>query len=145
MLNISENIAVLRKQAGITQEELASKLNISNQAVSKWESGKCYPDIEVLPKLASFFGVSIDELLLSECLLKTKLPDDIKDPLVLRAIKVAQEKEYVSTSNLQRSLNIGYNTAKRVIEDMCKYGYLEKDITAPYDRYTYVEEIDSDS
>ena len=63
-INISKNIAALRKSAGITQKELANKLNISPQAVSKWESGKCCPDIELLPLLASFFGVSIDDLLL---------------------------------------------------------------------------------
>ena len=63
-INISKNIAALRKSAGITQEELANKLNISPQAVSKGESGKCCPDIELLPRLASFFGVSIDDLLL---------------------------------------------------------------------------------
>ncbi|MBQ3012829.1 MAG: helix-turn-helix domain-containing protein [Clostridia bacterium] len=145
MLKISKNIAALRKQAGITQEDLANRLNVSNQAVSKWEAGKCCPDIEILPELAAFFGVSIDELLLGECQNKTKLYDETKDPLVLRTIKIAQEKIYISTSILQRSLNIGYNTAKRVIEDMCKCGYLKKDTTAPYDRYTYTENTESDS
>ena len=109
------------------------------------ETGKCCPDIEILPELATFFGVSIDELLLSECLIKTKLCDKTKDPLILRAMKIAQDKKYISTSILQRSLNIGYNTAKRVIEDMCKCGYLKKDTAAPYDRYLYTENIESDS
>ena len=145
MVKISENISVLRKQAGITQEDLANRLNVSNQAVSKWEAGKCCPDIEILPELADFFGISIDELLLGECRIKTKLCDETKDPLILRAIKIAQDKKYISTSILQRSLNIGYNTAKRVIEDMCKCGYLEKDTTAPYDRYTHTENIESNS
>ena len=145
MVKISENISVLRKQAGITQEDLANKLNVSNQAVSKWEAGKCCPDIEILPELAAFFGVSIDELLLGECLIKTKLCDKTKDLLILSAIKIAQNKKYISTSILQRSLNIGYTTAKRVIEDMCKCGYLKKDTTVPYDRYLYTENIESDS
>ena len=145
MLKISENIAALRKQAGITQEELANRLNVSNQAVSKWEAGKCCPDIEVLPELAAFFEVSLDELLLGECRIKTKLYDETKDPLVLSAIKIAQDKKYISTSILQRSLNIGYNTAKRVIDDMCKCGYLKKDTTDRYDRYAYTENIKSNS
>ena len=145
MLKISENISALRKQAGITQEDLANKLNVSNQAVSKWEAGKCCPDIEILPVLAAFFGVSIDELLLGECLIKTELCDETKDPLILSAIETAQNKKYISTSILQRSLNIGYTTAKRVIEDMCKCGYLKKDTTAPYDRYLYTDNIESDS
>ncbi len=145
MLKISENIVALRKQAGITQEELANKLNVSNQAVSKWEAGKCCPDIELLPKLASFFGISIDELLLGECLVESKLRIETKDPLILRAMKIAQDKKYISTSILQRSLNIGYHTAKRVIEDMCKCGHLKKDTTAPYGRYLYTENSESDS
>ena len=103
------------------------------------------PDIEILPELAAFFGVSIDELLLGECLTQTKLCGQTKDPLILSAIKTAQNKKYISTSILQRSLNIGYTTAKRVIEDMCKCGYLKKDTTAPYDRYLYTENIESDS
>lgn len=145
MLKISENIAALRKQAGITQEDLANKLRVSNQAVSKWESGKCCPDIEVLPELASFFEVSIDELLLGECRIKTELYDKTKDPLILRAIKIAQDKKYISTSILQRFMKIGYSTAKRTIEDMCKCGYLKKDITASYDRYMYAEKTESDN
>ena len=145
LVKISENIAALRKQAGITQENLANRLNVSNQAVSKWEAGKCCPDTEILPELAAFFGVSIDELLLGECLIKTELCDETKDPLILSAIEMAQNKKYISTSILQRSLNIGYTTAKRVIEDMCKRGYLKKDTTAPYDRYLYAENIESNS
>ena len=67
MVKISENIATLRKQAGITQEDLANRLNVSNQAVSKWEAGKCCPDIELLPVLAHLFDVSIEDLLLRKC------------------------------------------------------------------------------
>ena len=46
----------------MTQDELAEYLGISYQAVSKWENGNTMPDITMLPKLATFFGVSIDEL-----------------------------------------------------------------------------------
>lgn len=60
---LHEQLQILRKQKGITQEELASHFNVTNQSVSKWESGQSCPDIELLPKLAAFFGVSIDELL----------------------------------------------------------------------------------
>ena len=145
MLKISENIAALRKQTGITQEDLANRLNVSNQAVSKWEAGKCCPDIEMLPELSAFFGVSIDELLLGECLIKAKLSDESKDTLIFRTIKIAQDKKYISTAILQRSLGIGYTTSKKIIEDMCKFGYLKKDTAAPYDRYLYTENIESDN
>ena len=51
----------LRAEHGVTQEELANFLGISFQAVSKWENGSTLPDVTLLPKLASFFGVRIDE------------------------------------------------------------------------------------
>lgn len=62
-LNIKEQIVFLRKQKGLTQEELAKALGVTNQAVSKWEAGQNYPDIQLLPKMAKLFEVSVDELL----------------------------------------------------------------------------------
>ncbi len=62
-IKIHEQIAFLRKQKGLTQEELAKALGVTNQAVSKWESGQCCPDIQLLPDLATLFEVSVDELL----------------------------------------------------------------------------------
>ena len=61
-MNIGLKIRELRKKRGITQERLAEYLNISSQAVSKWENGTALPDITLVPKLSSFFGVSTDEL-----------------------------------------------------------------------------------
>ncbi len=62
-LNIKEQISFLRKQKGITQEELAKALGVTNQAVSKWEAGQNYPDIQLLPEMAKLFEVSVDELI----------------------------------------------------------------------------------
>lgn len=59
---IGSKIAFYRKKLGITQDALAQKLEVSNQAVSKWESGQCCPDISLLPLLADIFGTTIDEL-----------------------------------------------------------------------------------
>ena len=61
-INISKNITDLRKKKGITQEQLAVGLNISPQAVSKWETNTSQPDIQTLPLIADYFGVSIDYL-----------------------------------------------------------------------------------
>ena len=64
--NIGKNICALRKKCGLTQNELAEKLGVSNKAVSRWESGRGYPDISVFPALASLFGVTLDYLMLGE-------------------------------------------------------------------------------
>lgn len=62
-LNVGEVIYKLRKERGITQEQLAGFIGISTAAVSKWESGISYPDITLLPIIATFFNVTIDLLL----------------------------------------------------------------------------------
>lgn len=62
-INIGKIISEKRKAKGITQEELANYLGISKPAVSKWESGQSYPDILFLPVLASYFNISVDELI----------------------------------------------------------------------------------
>lgn len=60
--SIGKTIAELRKAKGLTQVELAKMINVSDKAVSKWESGKGYPEIEMFPALSDVFGVSIDYL-----------------------------------------------------------------------------------
>ena len=62
-MNMGDKIRGLRKAKKLTQEQLAEYLNISSQAVSKWETGLSSPDIDMLPRLAVFFGVTVDELL----------------------------------------------------------------------------------
>lgn len=59
-------IAELRKKQGLTQQQLADKLNLSNKTISKWESGTGSPDISNLPVLAGALGISVDELLKGE-------------------------------------------------------------------------------
>ena len=61
-INIGSKIRELRKKKGITQEGLASVLSVSPQAVSKWESGLTYPDMEMIPVIAGYFEVSMDIL-----------------------------------------------------------------------------------
>lgn len=62
-LSIGENIKRMRRKRNLTQEEMAAHLGISFQSVSKWERGDGYPDITMLPALANYFGISVDELL----------------------------------------------------------------------------------
>ena len=65
-MEFHERIQELRKGKGLTQEELAQALYVSRTAVSKWESGRGYPNIDSLKALSKFYSVSIDELLSSE-------------------------------------------------------------------------------
>ena len=62
-MTIGNNIKRLRRNKGVTQEQLGEALGISSQAVSKWENESALPDILILPKLADYFGISIDELM----------------------------------------------------------------------------------
>ena len=65
-MEFNEKLQELRKKKGITQETLAEKLYVSRTAVSKWESGRGYPNIDSLKAIAQFFSVSVDELLSSD-------------------------------------------------------------------------------
>ena len=68
-MEFNEKLQELRKQRGLTQEELAQALYVSRTAVSKWESGRGYPNIESLKTIAKFFAITIDELLSGDELL----------------------------------------------------------------------------
>lgn len=64
--SIGKFIAVLRKSKGMTQQDVADRLNVSNKAVSRWERDECAPDLSVIPALAEMFEVTCDELLRGE-------------------------------------------------------------------------------
>ena len=63
---LGKRIAALRREKGLKQDELAEKLGVSPQAVSKWENDQTCPDISILPLLAKILGVSVDALLTGE-------------------------------------------------------------------------------
>ncbi|MBE5786802.1 MAG: helix-turn-helix transcriptional regulator [Clostridiales bacterium] len=68
-MELNEKLQLLRKQKGITQEELAEKLYVSRTAVSKWESGRGTPNIDSLKALSKYFSISLDVLLSGDALL----------------------------------------------------------------------------
>ena len=68
-MELNEKLQQLRKQKNLTQEELAEALYVSRTAISKWESGRGYPNIDSLKAIAKFFSLSIDDLLSGEELL----------------------------------------------------------------------------
>lgn len=70
-MTLSEKLYALRKKRGLSQEQLAEHLNVSRQAISKWESGQSIPDSDRLIAISGFFQVSLDYLLKEETVTKT--------------------------------------------------------------------------
>ena len=108
-VTLGKRIADLRREKGLKQDELAEKLGISPQAVSKWENDQTCPDISLLPSLAKILGVSIDELLSGK---KEEAPEvkilpeserkDIKN-MILRIVASAKDGD-VARINLPLGL-----------------------------------------
>lgn len=108
MMTFEEIIAAYRKKLGMTQEALANQLGVTNQAVSKWESGQSCPDISLLPRLADLFGISIDELFGRAALtVPSKLgwPDDG----VLRVVLYAGHTRIRSTTAEAKAIHFCYD------------------------------------
>jgi Predicted transcriptional regulators len=83
-MDFNEKLQELRKRKDLTQEELAEALFVSRTAVSKWESGRGYPSIDSLKMIASFFSVSIDELLSGEELVNIAQNDHVQEMRQMR-------------------------------------------------------------
>ena len=66
MNNLSKNLKKIRKDNNLSQEQLADKLQVSRQAISKWESGSAYPEMEKILQICKEFDVNIDDLLNKE-------------------------------------------------------------------------------
>ena len=96
-MDVSEKILQLRKANGFTQEELAEKLNVSRQSVSKWESGQSVPELEKLVALSEIFQVSTDHLLkpseLDQLSIKTEMLEKQQQELAAENRK-RREKQF---------------------------------------------------
>ena len=88
-MEFNEKLQELRKKRGLTQEELAEALYVSRTAISKWESGRGYPNIDSLKAIAAFFSVTIDELLSSGEALTIAEEDSRQNELRLRRLVFA--------------------------------------------------------
>ena len=100
-MTLGKRIAALRREKGLKQDDLAQMLEVSPQAVSKWENDQTCPDISLLPKLAKILGVTVDELLSGKQELQpvvTLVPEeqrkDIKD-MMLRIVVDSHEGDKV--------------------------------------------------
>ena len=96
-IKIGTFIASLRKEQGLTQEQLAEKLGISNRSVSRWENGNTLPDFSLMQVLAAVLGVSLSELLAGQ-----RLPEDNRaETCVRHALELSQREK----DSLRKSLN----------------------------------------
>lgn len=75
-MTFGEKLKQERQKKGWSQEDLAKKLYVSRQAISKWETAQNYPDIEILLQIGDLFGLTVDELLRSDAELKQKVIND---------------------------------------------------------------------
>ena len=100
-MEFNNKLYELRKQKGLSQEELANRLNVSRQTVSKWEVGESSPDMEKLVAISELFDISLDELVLdkvvkkdevSEQIVKSELYSDIKEHVLTEDNKKKAKK-----------------------------------------------------
>lgn len=101
-MKISEKIALCRKEHGMSQEELAAMLDISRQAVSRWETGAAMPDTEKIIQLSRVFGVTTDYLLLDE--VEEKRPEAESKPA--QKEEAAQEKKAESAAEVSVATSV---------------------------------------
>lgn len=116
ILKLADNIKRLRQEQNITQEQLAQFLNVTKASVSKWENGQTFPDVMMLPKLATYFDVTIDELLGYEPILSDEecrriygeLCDDFADCDFNQALEKSRElvRKYYSCYQLLENIVI---------------------------------------
>ncbi|MGO0907575.1 helix-turn-helix domain-containing protein [Clostridioides difficile] len=113
-LNIAKTLILKRKEKGITQDELSNYIGVSKSSVSKWETGQSYPDITFLPQLATYFNITIDELI---CYEPQMLKEDIKK-LYLRLCKDFTHKEFDEVIDEIRELTKKYYSCFPLILQM---------------------------
>lgn len=153
-LNIGNNIRDLRKSVDMTQEQLALRLGVSYQSVSRWENGGTYPDLELIPAIADIFSVSVDTLLGIPQKQKEEKANEAFDALRREAMKNDPDvqavneiirdirRNYMDTSLMWRFWNEGNNRLYRHPEILPEVrltaeAYLE--ISSGFDRNQAIE------
>ncbi len=107
-LKLNDTICFYRKKQGLTQKELAQRLGVTNQSVSKWESAQCCPDISLIPKLADIFEISIDELFGREPSVNDVCAQfPLRDDDTFRVV-VARGKRVMSVDDIDKTIDITF-------------------------------------
>ena len=105
-MEFNNKLYELRKQKGLSQEELAGRLNVSRQTISKWEVGESAPDMDNLVSISELFGVSLDELVLD------KTPEKEQPSVqVVRSELYSDIKEHVLTDDNKKKAKKGLKIA----------------------------------
>lgn len=102
-------MSALRKANGLTQQQVADKLNVSNKTVSKWECDEGYPEITMLPAIAEIYSVTVDELLRGEKITKENCDspkNDVKTEKQMKYLFVSSEKNYSTLSIVSLVLSL---------------------------------------
>jgi transcriptional regulator with XRE-family HTH domain len=122
---LGKRISTLRREKELKQDELAEKLGVSSQAVSKWENDQTCPDISLLPLLANIFNISVDELLTGEKAESPSvkfLPESERksiDDMMLRIVMTNADKDVVK-------INLPLPVIKALMENGVDLSYLTK-------------------
>ncbi|MBR0140837.1 MAG: helix-turn-helix domain-containing protein [Ruminococcus sp.] len=112
----SDNLILLRKAKNMTQEELAEKLNVTRQTLSKWETGDSLPDIEKCRMIAEIFDVSIDELVTHENI-NGKLLVPPMGKHLFGTVKVGDKGQIVIPAKARKIFNINVGDSLIVLGD----------------------------
>ena len=100
-------IADLRKEKNLTQKDLANELKVSDKAISRWETGKGFPDVDSLQSLSKFFGITINELLAGEKA-ETKTIEEIAEENIISAIVETEKNKKTKKSTIILSIIVAF-------------------------------------
>lgn len=122
-MNFNEKLQHLRASRKLSQEELAGRLDVSRQAVTKWENGQAFPDFPNLVRLSELFGVSIDRLVRQEeeCAPALLDPDPASEKALRRFLMRAKQRTYASGQNTappSRPQSHDFDTPSRIISTL---------------------------
>lgn len=134
---IGGNIARMRKERKLTQEDLASFLGVTKASVSKWETGQSYPDIALLPRIATYFGISIDALIGYEPQLDKK---EIRAACA-RLRKAFAEEPFAQAHGKCQALTRDYFACYPLLVQVAALYLNHLHLAAPEERMALVEEI----
>lgn len=119
-LSVGRFIAQQRKAKELTQKQLADELNVTDKAVSKWETGRSYPDVETLERLSAFFGVTVNDVLSGKVIAQTDFAEEA-DKNVVQAMKDTKKTKSIFKGIIMSLvlcpvvLYIGFNVLRLVM------------------------------